>query len=275
MTMTKLLLLHGYMQSDRIINAKTGALRKALKKLNITVASPCAPFPVYSEDYTEDLALMKEASEQPEKFGWWKKAQSDPLSSYTIPDETKKLLKDFVLEHGPFDGIAGFSQGGGLAGYLATDLPGILGVPQEHQPKFLISFSGFRLEPTLLVEQYKKHPIAVPSLHVLGEMDYVVDESRALKLFDECQEKDRTLLRHSGGHVVPNSKVYVQQLCAWIANNVEGIELPLSSTASSTTSLNSKTPQSKPARQENKKIDNKKPDLDSDLLDMIDNLGKL
>ncbi|CCH59183.1 hypothetical protein TBLA_0B03420 [Henningerozyma blattae CBS 6284] len=278
--MPKILLLHGYMQSDTIVSAKTGALRKALKKMGYQVFTPCGQYPVYSEDVIQDEIMEKDPEITTNKYGWWKKSKGEnPLSSYKISSDTFKYLHDYLLQNGPFEGIAGFSQGGGLAGYLATDVPGLLDLPKSFTPSFMLIFSGFRLEPEQLVKQYKTSPITIPSLHILGEMDTVVDENRSLKLYDECPDDLKTLLRHSGGHVVPNSKIYVQQMCAWISANTDGSSLPpslLNSNSVSTTTLNSTENNNKATQSTtDSKKDLKKPDLDQDLLDMIDGLGKI
>ena len=146
----------------------------------------------------------------------------------------------------------------GLGGYLVTDINRILNLTEEQQPalEFFISFSGFKLEDKTYQESYDK-PIQVPSLHVRGELDAVVAESRILALYDAWPPNKRTLLIHPGAHFVPNSKPFVSQVCNWIQGTVD------------------KENQEQEGQPEAEQKQFDKPQLDDDLLDMINSLGKL
>lgn len=54
----KILMLHGFVQSDRIFSAKTGGLRKALKKMGYELDYPCAPILV------DKSSLMSSSSQK-------------------------------------------------------------------------------------------------------------------------------------------------------------------------------------------------------------------
>lgn len=122
------------------------------------------------------------------------------------------------IENGPFAGIVGFSQGAGVAGYLATDFNGLLGLTAEEQPplEFFMAVSGFRFQPQQYQEQYDLHPISVPSLHVQGELDTITEPAKVQGLYNSCTEDSRTLLMHSGGHFVPNSRGFVRKVAQWL-----------------------------------------------------------
>lgn len=48
----KVLMLHGFVQSDKIFSAKTGGLRKNLKKLGYDLYYPCAPHSIDKKRYS-------------------------------------------------------------------------------------------------------------------------------------------------------------------------------------------------------------------------------
>lgn len=261
----RVLMLHGFVQSDRIFSAKTGGLRKNLKKLGYDLYYPCAPHSIdkkalFQSEAEKGIDAAKEFSTSAtsdEVYGWFFR-KPDSFNSFEIDQKVFSYLHDYVLEHGPFDGVIGFSQGAGLGGYLVTDINRILNLTEEQQPalEFFISFSGFKLEDKTYQESYDK-PIQVPSLHVRGELDAVVAESRVLALYDAWPPNKRTLLIHPGAHFVPNSKPFVSQVCNWIQGTVD------------------KENQEQEGQPEAEQKQFDKPQLDDDLLDMINSLGKL
>ncbi|SCU79596.1 LAFA_0B04214g1_1 [Lachancea sp. 'fantastica'] len=258
----KVLMLHGYAQSGTIFSSKTGGFRKALGKLGYELFYPCAPNRIAGADMREfdDIATQfNTQSGTDDIFGWWLK---DPNDQYKVPQNTVDFLRDYIIENGPFEGIIGFSQGAGYAGYLCTDVRQLLGLTLEQQPdfKFFISFSGFRMAPAWFQNQYKENLIKVPSLHVEGELDTVVESSRVMALFDACSSETRTLLKHPGGHFVPNGKGFVTKVTNWL----QVLDKETSAAGESLTETPKKIPS-----------DPSKPDLDDDLLAMIDGIGKV
>lgn len=268
----KVLMLHGFVQSGKIFSSKTGGLRKSLTKLGYELYYPTAPILVSkknlegvhgsNEEHNDsqlDLASeFNTLNSTDEIYGWWTRKGSDKID-YEIEKPTIDYLHNYVVENGPFQGIVGFSQGAGLAGYLLTNFNELLNLTKEQQPdfKFFISFSGFKLEPERFQESYSKNIIHIPSLHVQGELDTVVEESRVIKLYDSCQKDNRMLLKHSGGHFIPNSKVFVTQVCNWLQMTSKN----MSNSSGIMTSSS--------------KAESEKPSLDDDLLNMIDSLGKI
>lgn len=253
---SKVLMLHGYAQSGSIFYAKTSGLRKTLAKNGYELYYPCAPSRIPSVDINgiDDMASVFNTKAGTEDiFGWWLK---DPNDQYKVPEATVKFLHDYIVKNGPFDGIMGFSQGAGYAGYLCTEIRELLGLTAEEQPdfKFFISFSGFRMAPEWFQEQYDTNTIKVPSLHVLGELDTVVESSRVISLYKACSENNRTLLKHPGGHFVPNGKGFVTKVANWLQSLGE---------------------QEPPKIQEEVPKNSDQPDLGDDLLDIIDGLGKI
>lgn len=214
----KILMLHGYAQSNSIFNSKTGGFRKSLNKLGYQLYYPCGPCKIETCNMGPGLdmsTIFNTDSSIDNIFGWWLKSTQD---EYELTQSTKDYLKKFILSNGPFHGIIGFSQGAALGGYLCTNINEILHLTKEEQPdlEFFINFSGFRMHPEIFQQQYNQNPINIPSLHIIGELDTVVEESRVIKLFESCTKDSRTLLKHSGGHFVPNSKNFVTKVINWI-----------------------------------------------------------
>lgn len=261
-------MLHGFVQSGKIFSSKTGGLRKSLKKMGYELYYPTAPLTVdkqmikklhrsENEDGKEEIDIASEfsTSNTTDDLNGWYIRDGPGLSDFKVEQITLDYLHDYVVQNGPFEGLVGFSQGAGLAGYLLTNFNGILNLSPEQQPplKFFISFSGFKFEPKRFQKSYIKK-VSVPSLHVQGELDTVVTEARSGALFDCFEENSRALLKHPGGHFVPNSKPFVMQVCGWIQS--------VMSPESNKDSLSSSQ-------------EREKPDLDEDLLSMIDSIGKV
>ncbi|CAR25698.1 hypothetical protein ZYGR_0A02640 [Zygosaccharomyces rouxii] len=268
----KILMLHGFVQSGKIFSSKTGGLRKTLNKIGYDLLYPTSPMGITKEELMAQHNIKpgedsdKEVASQFNTttdgqdvyYGWWKRSSSC-FQDFDIGQDVWDYLRGYILENGPFEGIMGFSQGGAFAGYLLTNFHKLLNLTYEQQPplKFFVTFSGFRLEASQFQSDYDKQPLSVPSLHVQGEQDTVVSEARILSLYNSCQEDKRTLLRHPGGHYVPNSKQYVSQVCNWI----QWIE------SQGKTSSQEESKDDAP-----KKQDTAKPDLGDDLMGTIDSM---
>ncbi len=227
MSAKKVIFLHGYAQSASIFSGKTGGLRKTLKKQGYESIYINAPMKLKGDQ------LHDPSSEELDLYGWW---------PYGMDDYEVQPAIDLVLGQTKGDeqveGIIGFSQGAGLSGAIVAKY-------REALPslKWVVFFSGFRLKPAKFDHWYDSK-IDLPSLHVIGELDTVVEEGRSIRLLDSCLDEKKTLSKHQGGHYVPNNKDFVNKVVAWIqANGIEKVE-------------------------EKNEID------DDDLMAQIDNLGK-
>lgn len=278
----KILMLHGFVQSDKIFNQKTGGLRKILKKIGYDLYYPCGTELVDTSLLTDGSKNTKDLAQEfntvtstdNKYYGWWMRNKGNKTDKtankfdYTIPQKTYDYLHDYCQENGPFDGIIGFSQGAGLAGYLATDINKLLNLTLEEQPtlKFVILFSGFKLEPKEFQNQFKETNEWVPSLHIQGELDTVVPEERSMKIYDVWGEDKRTLLKHPGSHFIPNSKPFASQVASWIIQHTQN-------TSSDEAKKPAKVDDS--SKKEENCQDKTENTLDDDLLEMMDSIGKL
>ena len=194
-------------------------------------------------------------------YGWFVKDHE--TQSFKLQPEMLEYLKNYIEANGPFEGIMGFSQGASLAGYLATDFSSLLSLNEQIQPnlKFAVFFSGFRMDPEEFQQQYENNPISFPTLHVVGELDTLVPEEKSLTLYEICPESTRTLLKHSGGHYIPNSKPFIANIINWLEAHTSEPDAKKESELAPDAKAQ---PDTKP-----------KPQLDDDLLNMIDSLGKM
>ncbi|ODQ80788.1 hypothetical protein BABINDRAFT_161000 [Babjeviella inositovora NRRL Y-12698] len=192
-TLPKILCLHGFVQSGPVLAAKTQGLRAAFLAAGYELFYLTAPVPM-------DSGITELADHR----GWW---LDDGI--YDI-DAGISAVKQCVLSEGPFVGVLGFSQGAALASALVAH-PEIVGHAFFH---FGIFFSGYRLDPVDYQWIYKEK-VTVPTLHVWGDLDTVMEESQSQRLLDSCEEGLRTLLTHPGGHFVPQGKLMVDKIVKW------------------------------------------------------------
>lgn len=133
-----------------------------------------------------------------------------------------------IREAGGVDAICGFSQGGAVTGVVAAALEPGRKAPEgpegdwvralreangERALRFAVSYSGFYAPVERLAFCYEPE-IKTPTLHYIGSLDTVVDESRSQALVDRCVEP--LVIVHPGGHHVPVSKEWAMPLAGFI-----------------------------------------------------------
>ncbi|MFT5681771.1 MAG: hypothetical protein ACI8RZ_002683, partial [Myxococcota bacterium] len=191
----KILVLHSFRQSARRLSSRTGALRRALGDLAELVYVD-APHAYQATGAIRQQVVADFGEDMAEISGqrcWWNSGEDHAI--YDGVEETLEYLEGVFAEQGPFDGVIGFSQGGAVAGLLAAMQPfGAI------QMKFVICISGFpsRAEVHRTLGEAK---IALPSLHVFGEKDVLVDNSRTLALSEWFAQP--AVASHPGGHFFP------------------------------------------------------------------------
>ncbi|XP_053864414.1 esterase OVCA2 [Malaclemys terrapin pileata] len=200
----RLLGLHGYRQNQRSFHERTGALRKALRG-RAELVSVSAPHPVRGPAAEHGGGAGRSPEPQDaEPRGWWfsrpREETFDALEEAAACkglDESLDAVARALAEHGPFDGLLGFSQGAALAALLcALQQRGDARFPFE----FAILVAGFKSRAAPHSGYYRE-PIAVPSLHVLGDTDRVIPPGLSRELASHFV--DPAVLTHPGGHFVP------------------------------------------------------------------------
>jgi predicted esterase len=150
--------------------------------------------------------------------GWWTKRGQGYLCEGM--DESIKMVAETLRQHGPIDGVIGFSQGAAFAAMVASLLEngradafakvqGGMLFPEsitelQHPPlKFGVCYSGLPMGHESYAGFYEPK-IQTPLLHVMGSMDTIVEESQSLALAQRCEGGGEGLiLRHAGNHAVP------------------------------------------------------------------------
>ncbi|KAG7416054.1 hypothetical protein ACKAV7_005980 [Fusarium commune] len=238
----KILMLHGYTQSGALFRAKTRALEKTLVKL----LNPISLLPVFlyatgpNRLSPEDIPGYQPPEEpqpedyQPDTWAWFRKDEA--TGNYRLFDEGMATVGQAIREAEGIDAVCGFSQGGAMAALVAAALEPERTLPEGKEGdwarglreansgralKFVISYSGFWATPDSVQFCYEPK-IKTPSLHFLGSLDTVVDESRSRALTDRCQ--DPLVLVHPGGHHVPVSKQWAAPLAGFIKEHGQNNE---------------------------------------------------
>ncbi|KAJ5015527.1 Dihydrofolate reductase [Colletotrichum sp. SAR 10_99] len=230
----KILMLHGYTQSGPLFRSKTRALEKLVLKslapFNLATALiyPTGPTKLSPRDIPgyEPPADGEEEVEL-DAWAWWRKDEAS--GTYRYLDAGVRAVAAAIREAGGnVDGVLGFSQGAAFAGLLTAMLETPhRDVPEEMRPwvdelreanggkpfKFAMMYCGFFAPPPELQWAYEPK-IKTPTLHFLGSLDTVVEESRSQGLVERCEEP--MVVVHPGGHYVPISKEWAMPLIGFI-----------------------------------------------------------
>uniref|UniRef100_A0A8D2IU77 Esterase OVCA2 n=2 Tax=Varanus komodoensis TaxID=61221 RepID=A0A8D2IU77_VARKO len=197
--------------------ARTGALRKALRGraqlLNVDAPHLVRARPQAGDSESDVL--------EADSRGWWFSnpqegtfSALEEASSCRGLEESLSGVAQAFVEHGPVDGLLGFSQGAALAGIICA-------LKQQGDARFPFDFAiliaGFKSRAVCHCGYYQG-PIAVPSLHVLGETDQVIPAEMSRELASHFVEP--VILTHPGGHFIPVStpqkKAYLEFLNRFI-----------------------------------------------------------
>ncbi|KAF7411296.1 hypothetical protein HZH66_000192 [Vespula vulgaris] len=194
----RILAIHGYHQSDIIFRGKLGSLRKGFKKeLDFTFVR--APHKIPTKDEFDTDA-------EESGYGWWFNTE-DRVFKATVQsndcigfEDSLDVIIKTCQEHGPFDGILGFSQGAAFAVILC--------IMQQRKIcpfkfNFAIIISGF-ISLCAPHAEYYNEIIELPSLHIYGQNDKVVPNDMTEKVCDLFKNCSKII--HEGGHYIPSQK---------------------------------------------------------------------
>ncbi|XVF15269.1 hypothetical protein REPUB_Repub09cG0136500 [Reevesia pubescens] len=190
----RILCLHGFRTSAEIL--KKVVLQwpaTVLEKLDLVFLD--GPYPAQGKSGAEGIFY-------PPYYEWFQ--TNEDFSEFTNFEECLAYIEDYMTKNGPFDGFLGFSQGA----VLSAALPGMQrdGVALTKVPKikFMIiisagGFEGAKFGNRKLTETAFSSPLACPSLHFIGETDFMKPESIVLLEYFV----DPTVINHPEGHTVP------------------------------------------------------------------------
>ncbi|KAH3688141.1 hypothetical protein WICPIJ_000912 [Wickerhamomyces pijperi] len=195
----KILFLHGYAQSASMYKVKTRALRILLENAGYETIYLQGPVHIPCE-------IDCDGDESIDLYAWCPRIKTDEDVNISVEDFKERARE----HHGDVEGIIAFSQGACLSGIIAAQY-------KEYLPnlKWIIFCSGFGLNPREYGYHYKNE-IDVPSLHVLGELDTVINSESSMRLYGACNEQNRTLWTHHGGHFFPHNNSFLHKVTEWI-----------------------------------------------------------
>ena len=202
----KILCVHGYRQSGQVFRQRTGALRKSLKKYaEFTFVT--APNQIKSQDSQED-----------EQYGWWFSTEEKSYDAHDYTDScvglegSLQIMADSLKNEGPFDGVLAFSQGASLLGIICALKE--KGDERFDNFNFAIFVSGYKSRQSMH-QKYYEEKVTLPTLHVMGETDKVIEKEMSVELSELY--KNKTVLEHRGGHFVPATSAEKPQYVAFLS----------------------------------------------------------
>ena len=187
----RILVLHSFRQSGRKLRSRTARLRHAIADI-ADLHFVDAPHP-YAPDADTEARLREDFEQAPDttgQFMWWNSTAD--TGTYLGAEDSLRHLSEQVdaLE---IDGVIGFSQGGAVAGLLAA--------LRTETLKFAVCISGFPSRADAHRMLVVRESIDLPSLHIYGEQDVLMDIPRTLALA-ECFVAPH-VVSHPGGHFQP------------------------------------------------------------------------
>ncbi|KAM7259261.1 hypothetical protein ACFE04_015002 [Oxalis oulophora] len=186
----RFLCLHGFRTSGEILKKQitTKWPSSVLQKLDLVFLD--APFPALGKSEVEGIF-------DPPYYEWFQ--FNKEFTEYTNYGNCLEFIEDYIFKHGPFDGLLGFSQGAILSGAL----PGLqtkgLALTRVPKIKFLIIVGGAKFRSPTVADQAYSCPIQIPSLHFLGEHDFL--KPHGLELLEHYV--DPVIIHHPKGHTIP------------------------------------------------------------------------
>ncbi|KAJ0984687.1 hypothetical protein J5N97_003043 [Dioscorea zingiberensis] len=186
----RVLCLHGFRTSGEIM--KNQLLGKWPEEVTsrLDFFFPDGPWPATGKSEVEALF-------PPPYYEWYQ--YNKDFSVYKKLDECIAFIEDLMIKHGPFDGLLGFSQGSILSSAV-TGMQ-IKGTAFRSVPrvKFVVLMSGARFTAPEVAEKIYPDKITCPSVHFLGDADFLKKEG---ELLSQTFVKP-VIIRHAKGHTVP------------------------------------------------------------------------
>eukprot|EP00250_Pteridium_aquilinum_P008107 c17678_g1_i2 orf=215-1114(+) len=187
----RVLCLHGFRTSAAILqqqlfNKWDSTLLHDL--LDLTFLD--APFPCSGKSDVDGIF-------PPPFYEWFK--YNIIFTEYTGLEECIQYISDFMYEHGPFDGLLGFSQGAVLCAALAGLQQKGLALSNHPPLKFVLIISGAMFKNVKVKQDCYSDIIRCPSLHFIGTKDWLKPKNEELREVFE----DPIIVRHGAKHTVP------------------------------------------------------------------------
>ncbi|KAI3806702.1 hypothetical protein L1987_22616 [Smallanthus sonchifolius] len=185
----RILCLHGFRTSGDIFRTQMKKWPESvLEKLDLFF--PDAPFLCNGKSGVEGIFDLP-------YFEWFQ--FNKEYKDYENFDVCVEYIEECMIKHAPIDGLLEFSQGA----ILSAALPGLQakGIVLTRVPKigFLAIISGAKLKNKALAEKAYSLPIRCPSLHFLGDKDFL--KPYGIELLKSAENP--LVIHHLKGHTIP------------------------------------------------------------------------
>uniref|UniRef100_A0A224X4H7 Dihydrofolate reductase-like protein n=1 Tax=Hypericum perforatum TaxID=65561 RepID=A0A224X4H7_HYPPE len=185
----RLLCLHGAKTSGEIMKKQVHKWPESvLDKIDLVFVD--APLPAQGKSPVEGIF-------DPPYFEWY--YINKDHTEYTNFDNSMDYIEECIIKYAPIDGLLGFSQGGFIAGALPRMQAQGTALTKVPKIKFVITIGGGLFKVPSVAEKVYVSRLEVPSLHFIGELDYL--KQNGMDLVESCV--DPVVIHHSRGHTIP------------------------------------------------------------------------
>ncbi|KAG6477419.1 esterase AGAP003155-like [Zingiber officinale] len=186
----KFLCLHGFRTSGEIMRTQVVGKWPEEVTARLDLVFPDAPFPAEGKSDVDGIF-------PPPYYEWFQFDKS--FMEYRNLNECFAYIENLMIEHGPFDGLMGFSQGAILSSALVGLQSRGLALTRVAKVKYLVVIGGAKFQSPAVVKKAYPSPPDCTSLHFLGDMDFLKASGEALlESF-----VNPYIIRHPKGHTVP------------------------------------------------------------------------
>ncbi|KAM0893660.1 hypothetical protein ACQ4PT_024947 [Festuca glaucescens] len=187
----RFLCLHGFRTSGEIMRKQVVGKWPAEVTARLDLVFPDAPFPAEGKSDVEGIF-------DPPYYEWFQFDKG--FTEYRNLDKCVDYIEELMIKEGPFDGLMGFSQGSILSAALVGLQQQGLALTRVPKITYLIIIGGARFRGSQSVaEKPYTNKIKIPSLHFLGDNDFLKNDGE--KLIESFV--DPFIIRHPKGHTVP------------------------------------------------------------------------
>ncbi|CAI2379666.1 unnamed protein product [Moneuplotes crassus] len=196
------LCLHGFFNNTNVVNHQLRHYRQLFGKY-VRFVPINAPFECENV-FDQAIARMFKAP-----FYSWYFYDPSTCECRGI-EESVEYVVDYINNHGPFDGVLGFSQGTMMARILLkmNEFKSTFPKLEVDPPKFGVIFSGMFTERARYFPQYDEDCLKVltefqqPMLYVYGDKDPLKQNIEGALV----KEGDYTIIKHDYAHNIPKLK---------------------------------------------------------------------
>ncbi|TPW18397.1 MAG: ovarian cancer-associated protein 2 protein [Halothiobacillaceae bacterium] len=218
--MKKMLCLHGYGMNSQWLQEWLWPIEQQLEGV-VRFIHAQGPIVAPTEEVRAMAArfnaVLPESRIGEGKNWCWYRADDAKPPIYHGIEASLAYLANIVATEGPVEGVLGWSQGAVMAAILAGESATIANSP--FGLRWAILCGGFRPGDRRF-RPYFDRPLALPTLHVLGEQESEFMRQQGHKLYASFVDAQR--LDTPVGHIMPvKYPAYMKQISAWIDNQVK------------------------------------------------------